>query len=227
MFSFTIKEYEFLNDFKDSFKAYVNKAYAFTMKFITNPILADYRENERLILVVINKAVFQNLYSFLKLNDSNMQFSAFPCLEAAVNSMRLYKVLSTNPEFMHDYITKADFSLDECENRFLESQKKYDSDKEEFSLREFSNGLHMFNTFELKNSAISSQIVDNNLYLGLSCGDRLSDEMQNEVRKNLVGAYLSLQIHTKMFFNGGMDNELEDIEDDMYSKFLEYVKKFS
>lgn len=227
MFEFTIKEKELLNSFKDMLSEYVNKAYKFTMTYISNPILAEHRENERLILIVINKSVFQNLYSFLKLNESNMQFASFSCLETAVNAMRLYHVLSTNPEYMHAYITQPDFSVDDSENVIIENQKQYDSNSEEFSLREFYNGLHRMNSFELKNASISSQIVDNNVYLGLSCGKTISDELQHEVRKNLVGAYLSLQKHTKMFFNGGMDSELEDLEDNIYAKFLEYIKKFS
>lgn len=227
MFSFTIKESDFLNEFKNLFSDYVNKSYQFTMKYITNPILADYRENERLILIVINKSVFQNLYSFLKLNESNMQFAAFSCLETAVNSMRLYHILASNPDYMHSYITKPEFSLEVCENEILENKNKYEQEKEEFSLREFSNGLNKMNSFELKNSSISTQIADNNVYLGLSCGKTLSDDLQHEVRKNLIGAYLSLQMHTKMFFNGGMDNDLEEIEDCLYEKFLEYIKKFS
>lgn len=227
MFEFTIKEKDFLNDFLDTFKNYVNKAYEFTMKYITNPILADFRENERLILIVINKAVFQNMYSFLKLNDSNMQFASFACLENSINSMRLYHVLASNSNYMHEYITKPDFSLEVCENEIIDSQKEYINDEEEFSLKEFSCGVNMLNTFQLKNSVISSQIINNNMYLGLSCGKIVSDDLQNEVRKNLVGAYLSLQMHNKMFFNGGIDKELEDIEDDIYAKFLEYIKLFS
>lgn len=45
--------------------------------------------------------------------------------------------------------------------------------------------------------------------------------------KNLIGAYLSLSKHTKMFFNGGLDKELDDIEDEVNAAFFEYIKKFS
>ena len=65
------------------------------------------------------------------------------------------------------------------------------------------------------------------MYLGLSCGREVSDELQDEVRKNLIGAYLSLSKHTKMFFNGGLDKELDDIEDEVNAAFFEYIKKFS
>ncbi len=226
MFEFTIRECDFLNKFKEMLTEYVSKSYKFTMSYISNPTLAQHQDNERLILIVINKSVFQNLYSFLKLNESNMQFAAFSCLEAAVNSMRLYNVLSSDSNNMCSYITSPDFSLDKCELDRLEKQKKYVK-HEEFSLREFSKGLHAINNFELKNSSISTQLVDNSVYLGISCGKTVSDELQHEVRKNLVGAYLSLQKHNQMFFNGGIDNELEELEDNLYAKFLEYIKKFS
>lgn len=227
MFEFTIKESELLNEFKKLFDSYVSKSYAFTMKFISNPVLAEYRDNERLALIVVNKSVYQNLYSFIKLNDSNMQLAAFSCLEAAVNAMRLYAVLVSNPKYLHDFITTADFTLENAENEIDENRKDYDSTQEEFSLKEFSNGLHMLNSFELKNNAIASHINDNNIYLGISCGKAISEALQNEVRKNYVGAYLSLQKHAKMFFNGGIDSELEKLEDKLYAEFLEYVKKFS
>ena len=226
MFEFTIKENELLNDFMDAFSRYVNKSYKFTMTVIATPQLKDYRDNERLILIAINKAIYQNLYCFFRLNESNMQYAAFSCLESAVYAMRLYYVLSLNPVYMHDYITKSDFSLEDCEIKLAENEKEKAGKEEEFSIKEFYNGLHQLNTFALKNSSISTQLVDNNIYLGLTCGNRLSDELQNEVRKNLIGAYLSLYKHTRLFFNGGLDKELEELEADLYAKFAEYVKRY-
>lgn len=228
MFSFTINNNKFLNEFYDLFKEYVNKSFKFSMSYITNPHFADYKENERLVLIVVNKSVFQNMLSFVKLNDSNMQFSALSCLETAVNSIRLYRVLVNNPEYMHAFITKEDFSMEICETEISDKTTEYVANsQEEFSLKEFSAALKKLNRFVFKNSTIASQIVDNNIYLGVGCGNNLSTQLQNEIRKNLVGAYLSLQIHNKMFFNGGIDSEFEQLEDDIYAKFLEYVKIYS
>lgn len=227
MFEFTIRENDFLNGFLNLLSDYVNKSYKFTMSYLTSPLLSDMRESERLVLLVVNKSVFQNMYSFIKLNDSNMQFASFSCLESAVNSMRLYNILAINPDYMHEYITGDKFSLEVCENELLEKQKKYKKGEEEFSLREFSSGLHRFNSFELKNAAVASQLVDGNIYLGLSCGNELGEDLQDEVRKSMIGAYLSLSKHNKMFFNGGIDNTLEELEDKLYEKFLEYIRKFS
>ena len=229
MFEFTIKDKDVLNDFLKKFSDFVNKSFKFTMAYLSNPILAEFQENERLILISINKSVYQNLYSFLHLNNSNMQYAAFACLENAIYAIRLYNILVLNPKYMHDFITKPNFDLDYYEYEVADKNKKKEvkEGEEEFSVKEFYFGLHKVNTFELKNSSISTQIVDQNVYLGLSCGKELSDELQDEVRKNLIGAYLSLSKHTKMFFNGGLDKELEKIEDEVNAAFFEYIKKYS
>lgn len=36
-----------------------------------------------------------------------------------------------------------------------------------------------------------------------------------------------MQIHTKQFFNGGIDKEFEKIEDEINAKFLEFIKLYS
>ena len=61
MFEFTIKDKDVLNDFLKKFSDFVNKSFKFTMAYLSNPILADFKENERLILISINKSVYQNM----------------------------------------------------------------------------------------------------------------------------------------------------------------------
>lgn len=231
MFKFSVENSTLLTEFMDMFSKYVNKSYKFTMNCIANPLFSDYKDNERLILISLNKSVYQNMYSFLRLNESNMQFAAFSCLESAVNAMRLYYVLYTSPKCMHDYISTINFSLEEAEKDIAEKggeeDDEFDESKEDFSLKEFSKNLRRFNTFELKSPAISSQLINQKVYLGLGCGkDEVSGELQHEVRKNLAGAYTALSKHNKLFFNGGMDEALEDFEEELYSKFMEYVKAF-
>lgn len=227
MFEFTIKEAEFLNGFLRKLGEYINKSYKYTMSFLASPVLNDFRDNERLIFISVNKSVYQNLYSFIHLNDSNMQYAAFACLENALYAIRFYNALALSPENMHTYITSPDFSLEKYEREQKEKLSEYSAGEEQFSVKEFCDSLHLFNTFVLKSPSISSQLINKNLYLGLSCGKELSDELQNEVRKNMIGAYLSLSKHVKLFFNGGIDSELERFEDEIYAMFVEYVKKFS
>lgn len=43
----------------------------------------------------------------------------------------------------------------------------------------------------------------------------------------MAGAYLSLSLHTKLFFNGGIDEEMEDFEDEIHEMFMTYLKNFS
>ena len=235
MFEFTIQNRELLTSFMSMFSDYVNKSYKFTMHYIGNPLFSDFRDNERLVLIAVNKSVYQNLYSYLRLNESNMQYAAFACLENAINAMRLYRVLYGSTKNMHDYISTVNFSMEEAERELDEqyskkTEEQTDDDVKEqevFSLKGFSDSLRQFCTFQLKSPSISSQLVNQNIYLGLGCGkDQVSDELQHEVRKNLAGAYTSLSKHTKLFFNGGMDDDLEELEADLYAKFMEYVKTY-
>ena len=228
MFEFTIHEAAFLNEFKEKIRAYVNKSYQYTMRFLASPVVCDYRDNERLILISVNQSGYQNLYSFLHLNESHMQYAAFACLENALYAMRVYEALVLDPADMHAYITSPDFSVEESERAREEARnnREYSDAEEQFSVKEFYNALHAFNTFALKTPAVSSQLHNKNVFLGLSCGRELSDELQNEVRKNMVGAYLSLRKHMRLFFNGGIDEEMEDFEDEIHEMFTDYVKKF-
>lgn len=227
MFNFTIRNANFLNEFYAKFNQYLNKSYKFSMLYLSNSDFSEYKDNERLVLLAINKSIFQNMLSFVRLNDSNMQFSAFSCLESAVNSIRLYKVLVNKPEYMHSFITKEDFVMDICESEIAEKITEYNPDyQEEFSLKEFANALKRLNNFTFKTN-ITAQLTDGGVYLGLSCGESLSQSMQDEVRKNVIGAYLSLRIHTRQFFNGGIDEEYEKLENELSAKFLEYIKLYS
>ncbi len=224
MFEFTIREKDLLNDFLHQLSEYVNRSYKFTMTFLSSPELSQLRENERLILIAINKSVYQNLYSFLRLNDSHLQYAAFSCLEKSVYAMRLYRVLALYPDYRRGFIATPDFSLEAAEFEIAEKEA-FEPSEEHFSIKEFYYGLHRVNSFEFKNASISSQLKDGNIYLGLSCGNELSDELQDEVRKNVIGAYLSLSKHTTLFFNGGLEKELEELEGSLYAKFVEYMKK--
>lgn len=224
MFEFTINRAGLLNEFLRGFSDYVNKSYKFTMKFLASPERTDFSENDRLVLIAVNKSVYQNLYSFLRLNDSHMQYAAFACLENAVYAMRLFSVIAPYTEYRYKFLTDLEFSLADCEDELAQDDGEFDENTEHFSLKEFCEGIHRVNTFELKTASISSQLNDGSLYLGLSCGNTLSDELQDEVRKNLIGAFVALTKYARMFESDGVDKELKELEDSLYSRFLEYLK---
>ena len=212
MFEFTINEAELLNGFLRDFSAYVNKSYKFTMKFLASPERSDFSENDKLVLI-------------LRLNDSNMQYAAFSCLESAVYAMRLFSVIAPYTEYRYKFLTDPEFSLTECEDDLAGDEGEFDENTEHFSLKEFCEGIHRVNAFELKTASISSQLNDGNIYLGLSCGKTLSAELQDEVRKNLIGAFVALSKYARMFESDGVDEELKALEDSLYERFLEYLRK--
>ena len=225
MFEFTINEAELLNGFLRDFSAYVNKSYKFTMKFLASPERSDFSENDKLVLISVNKSVYQNLYSFLRLNDSNMQYAAFSCLESAVYAMRLFSVIAPYTEYRYKFLTDPEFSLTECEDDLAGDEGEFDENTEHFSLKEFCEGIHRVTAFELNTASISSQLNDGNIYLGLYCGKTLSAELQDEVRKNLIGAFVALSKYARMFESDGVDEELKALEDSLYERFLEYLRK--
>ena len=225
MFEFTIKEAELLNEFLRDFSTYVNKSYKFTMKFLASPERADFSENDKLVLISVNKSVYQNLYSFLKLNDSHMQYAAFACLENAVYAMRLFSVIAPYPEYRYKFITDPEFSLAQCEDELSRDEGEFDESLEHFSAKEFYEGVCKVNTFELKNASISSQLNEGSIYLGLSCGNTLSAELQDEVRKNIIGAFVALSKYSRMFESDGIDEEIKKLEDSLFARFLEYLRK--
>ena len=61
MFQFTISNNELLTEFLRMFSDYVNKSYKFTMHYVANPLFSDFKDNERLILISLNKSVYQNM----------------------------------------------------------------------------------------------------------------------------------------------------------------------
>ena len=227
MFEFSIKDGALLNEFKEELRVYINKSFRFTTNFLANPSLSDFPDSERLVMLSVNKAIYQNLYSFFQLNESNLQYAAFSCLEYAVYAMRLYYVLFTRQGSRYAYITSADFSLEAYEQE-IEAEREAADDPEaiEFSVKEFCEGLHRLNRFEMKNAAVASQLRDGNMYLGLASGSPVSEELQHEVRKNLIGVYLALNRHMKLFFNGGLNEELEDMENSLDEKYLAYLRNF-
>lgn len=77
----------------------------------------------------------------MHLNESNMQYAAFACLENALYAMRLYNALVLNPDYLHTYITSPDFSLEEAEREQDEKQQADPEKAEQFSVREFYHSL--------------------------------------------------------------------------------------
>lgn len=226
MFTFTIENAEFLNDFYKLFKNYVRSMYGFTAQYLIEPtIMEEYKEQEKLTLIIINKSIYQNIFNMTAQLDNNMIFSSLSCLENALYNIRLYKVLKTNRNNLYKYMTDEYFDLRRCEE--IVDKNTDIKDKNEFSIKDFYKDMKKTNRFQNIKEILPPQINDGNLYMGLSNGKELSEELQNKVRGYLISMYRALSAHNELFFNGGIDKDIEEIEGKIYRKFMDYIRLYA
>lgn len=225
MFKYTIENADFLNDFYAEIKNYIKDSYGFSAKFLINPTLMEqYNEQEKITLILLNKNIFQNLFNMFAQIDNHMIFSALPCLEYAVRNIRLFKTLKLNHNNLYKYIKNEDFDFKRMEETL---DKNTDVEKiQEFSLTDFYEEIKKLNEFKDICRIAPEQIYDKNLYMGLSNGNELSDELQNSIRSYMVSAYKALNIHNQMFFNGGLSEEFEETDGRLFKKFMEYIRLY-
>ena len=223
MFKYTIDNAQFLNEFYADIKTYIKESYSFSAKFLINPTLMEqYNEQEKITLILLNKSIFQNLFNVFAQLDNHMVFSALSCLEYAIYNIRLFKVLKLNHNNLYKYIKDENFDLLKME-QIIENNTDIEN-KQEFSLQDFHKEIKKLNEFNDICRIAPEQILDGNLYMGLSNGKELSSELQNSIRGYMVSAYKILNIHNQMFFNGGLDESFEETDGRLFKKFMEYVR---
>ena len=181
MFEFTIENKDFLNDFYREMKEYVKNSYAFTAKFLINPTLMEnYKEQEKLALILLNKSIYQNIFNTMCQLDNNMIFSAMSCLENALYNIRLFYVLKLNKNNLYKYMTDEFFDLKKCED--IADKNTDFEEKTDFSIIDFYKDVKRNNRFEDIKAILPLEIVDGNLYMGLSNGNQLkSSKTRSEV----------------------------------------------
>lgn len=226
MFTFTIENSELLNDFYQELKNYVRSLYGFTAKFLINPtLMEEYKEQEKLTLILLNKSIYQNIFNMMAQLDNNMFFSSLSCLENALYNIRLFNVLKINKNNLYKYMTDEYFDLKKCEEII---DKNTDIEKRnEFSVRDFYKEVKHTNRFADIKAIMPLQIHNGNLYMGLSNGNELSDKLQDKIRGYIISMYRALSAHNQLFFNGGIDENIEETEGRIYRKFMEYVKTYA
>ncbi len=226
MFKFTIENSDFLNDFYKLFKGYVRSMYGFTTQYLIEPtLMEEYKEQEQLTLILINKSVYQNIFNMMAQLDNNMVFSSLSCLENALYNIRLYKVLKTNRNNLYKYMTDEYFDLRRCEE--IADKNTDFKDKNEFSIKDFYKEIKKTNRFQNIKEILPAQINDGHLYMGLSNGNELSEGLQDKIRGYIISMYRALSSHNELFFNGGIDKDIEEIEGKIYRKFMDYIRLYA
>ena len=226
MFEFTIKNAEFLNDFYRELKEYVRNSYTYTARFLITPeLMEQYKEQEKLTFILLNKSIYQNIFNMMAQLDNNMIYSAMSCLENALHNIRLFYVLKINKNNLYKYMTDEYFDLDKCEE--IAAKNTDFKDKNEFSVIDFYIDIKKNNRFEDIKSILPLEIVDGSLYMGLSNGNELSAKLQDKIRGYMISMYRALDFHNQMFFNGGIDTDTEEIEGRIYKKFMDYIRMYA
>ena len=225
MFEFTIKNYEFLNDFYRELKGYVRGFYTFTAKFLITPeLMEQYKEQEKLTLILLNKSIYQNVFNMMAQLDNNMVYSAMSCLENALYNIRLFYALKINKNNLYKYMTDEYFDLVKCEE--LAAKNTDLKEQNEFSLIDFYKDVKKNNRFEDIKSILPLEINNSSVYMGLSNGNELSEKLQDKIRGYMISTYRALDYHNRMFFNGGIDADIEEVEGRIYKKFMDYVRMY-
>ena len=122
-------------------------------------------------------------------------------------------------------MTDEFFDLKKCED--IADKNTDFEEKTDFSIIDFYKDVKRNNRFEDIKAILPLEIVDGNLYMGLSNGNQLSEKLENKVRGYMVSMYRALNLHNQMFFNGGLDPEFEEIEGRIYRKFMDYVRYYA
>ena len=226
MFEFTIKNAEFLNDFYRELKEYIKSSYTYTARFLITPeLMKQYKEQEKLAFILLNKSIYQNVFNMMAQLDNNMVYSAMSCLENALHNIRLFYVLKINKNNLYRYMTDEYFDLDKCEE--IAAKNTDFKDKNEFSVIDFYKDVKRGNRFEDIKSILPLEINDGSLYMGLSNGNKLSEKLQDKIRGYIISMYRALDFHNQMFFNGGIDTDTEEIDGRIYKKFMDYVRMYA
>jgi hypothetical protein len=63
--------------------------------------------------------------------------------------------------------------------------------------------------------------------MGLSNGNELSPELQDKIRGYVISMYRALSCHNELFFNGGIDKDIEELEGKIYRKFMDYIRLYA
>ncbi len=247
---FNIENREFVNKFYFDVKEYVT----FTFDEISNAISKDnnnffkhsFLSEEIATIIVLNKAIFQNILGFFELCEKRLPFPAFNSLRSAIEGIRLFRAFFLDKNFRNDYISNqnTDFRntrdydfMQSKVNSKLESLEKNLRAQEKIPLSikldnhsltkgsamaelhsELSKWSHLLNI----NLLLPTQINEGRINLGIY--DEYGIKMQLFIKKYLEGAYLITCHHEDLFLNASFSKEYRDYSISMVENYTEYIK---
>jgi|GEM_PF-2393093 len=249
---FNIKNDEFLNEFYSAIKKYTFDFFEEISKSINldkkNYYKHFFSTNEIAVIIVLNKAIFQNVLGFLELCEMRLLFPAFNSLRAAIEAIRLFRAFFLDKDFRNDYISNQNTDFRNTrDNGFVQSKVNSTLEKLERDLRaqdKIPLSINLFNNSLTKGSVISemhselskwSHLLNINLLMppqingdriNMGICDELSTEMQLFIKKYLECVYIALGSHEEIFINVNFSKDFRDFSCEMVKKYQEYIRIF-
>ncbi len=245
---FDIEHGTFLNEFYEKLRIFSKDSYRHTTEcLVSNEGSALFGKDNIPTYLIINKAIFQNLFSFYNLIDSKMFFPACNCLRAFLESNRLFRAVVIDEQFRSEYIENSNCDFWRVyDNRFMQGNIIKLLENSENESRQRAHGIiigdvNLTNHYLTKNSPISelhselskwchlnnynlllpTHITDSKFYLGIET-DMSNRNIQNLLKKYIEGAYWLLTSHLELFGEFIMLEDFEITPETM----LEYAKKY-
>lgn len=249
---YTIQNSGFLNEF---FKATEEYAYALlqqinntTAKDEINYFNAHYSSKEIGVILILNKAFFQNLTAFFDLVCYRKSIPAFNCLRSAIEAHRLLRAFLMSDSFKNEYMQNENINFAAGPDyKFMQSKVIKELEEVELKLRsrdqiplsyillnnhitkdsaatklhsELSKWSHLLNV----NLITLPYIKENTIYLDVT--DEYSPYLQKLIKKYTEGAYIMLVHQEGLMLKGLATDEFYEIAENISEMYKKYIEIF-
>jgi len=245
---YTIEQHEFLERVFNMLREYSTEAHRISNLYITKLSDFQFSSQEIAVLLIINKAVFQNLSAYQYLVEERLLFPAFNSLRMAMEAMRLLRVTIQDEEFRNAYIHNDNLDPSTRDQDFMQRKvndllEKLHTDHMAKPIRtespkianrlfmkgslfsgihsELSKWSHLLNV----NYIMPANCNEDSIYLGITSGVSLNEFAQTFIKKYTEAALNFLIDYMLDLSLGIKDTKYSASLDNCFSILREYAEK--
>ncbi|MCI5773623.1 MAG: hypothetical protein MR210_03570 [Erysipelotrichaceae bacterium] len=249
-----LEESDFLNDFYDNVKKYIDDTFEefnSNLKKNREVLLSYFNENEIVGLIILNKITFQLILSFFYLVENNLYVPAFNEQRSALEYLRLCRAYILDKEFRTLYLSNSNIDYrtvrdDEfMQRKILQRLKKMETDLRNMDKVPLSEVL--FNNFYYNRSAFTDMhselskfshglncnlifpifICERSINMGLYNDNSYTNELY--IKKYLELTFINITKHSNILSSicsfGEEHNDKTIILLEMYEKYIDLFYK--